>query len=314
MNKLAWKPGGLICIGECMVELARCSDGRFVLSYGGDTFNTAVYLARSGCAVSYATALGDDPYSAGIIATAEREGIGTDLVHMVPGRTVGLYLVETDRVGERSFWYWRDRAPARELFNGLYDPTFAESLSKASLVYFSGITLSLYSPTGLDRFASALQAARAHGTRVAMDSNFRPRGWACDTERAQNVFRRFWGLCDIALPTFEDEQAVWGDATPEAVLARLKDFGITEIAIKNGADGALVASEGAPVHVPCPRRVTPVDTTAAGDAFNAAFLKARIHGAPSPDAALAGHRLAAVVIQHRGGIAPREATAPVAGS
>ena len=75
MTKLDWKAGRSICIGECMVELARGSDGRFALSYGGDTFNTAVYLARSGSAVSYVTALGDDPYSAGIIATAEREGL-----------------------------------------------------------------------------------------------------------------------------------------------------------------------------------------------------------------------------------------------
>jgi 2-dehydro-3-deoxygluconokinase len=311
---LGWKRGRLICIGECMVELARCSDDRFVLSYGGDTFNTAVYLARSGCAVSYATALGDDPYSAGIIAMAKQEGISTDLVQIVPGRTVGLYLIETNRAGERSFWYWRDRAPARELFDGLYDGTLAESLGEASLVYFSGITLSLYSEPGLDRFASALEAARARGTCVAMDSNFRPRGWGGDKMRAQNVFRRFWQHCDIALPTFDDEQSLWGDDTPEAVLARLQAFGIAEIALKNGPDGALVASEGARVSVPSPGQVEPVDTTAAGDAFNAGFLAARLNGVPSPEAALAGHRLAAVVIQHRGAIAPREATASVFGS
>jgi 2-dehydro-3-deoxygluconokinase len=309
MSKLGWKPGPLICIGECMVELARCSDGRFALSYGGDTFNTAVYLARSRSAISYATALGDDPYSAGIIATAKREGINTDLVRIVPGRTVGLYLVETNHAGERSFWYWRDSAPARELFDGLYDCTLAESLSEAALVYFSGITLSLYSGTGLDRFEAALQAAKAHGTHVAMDSNFRPRGWGGDKVRTQNVFRRFWGLCDIALPTLDDEKTLWGDATSEAVLGRLKAFGIAEVVIKNGADGALVASDGAPVHVACPQRVEPVDTTAAGDAFNAGYLRARINGVPGPEAALAGHRLAAVVIQHRGAIVPREATA-----
>jgi 2-dehydro-3-deoxygluconokinase len=314
MSKLGWKRGRLICVGECMVELARGSGDRFALSYGGDTFNTAVYLARSGSVVSYATALGDDPYSAGIIATAEREGISTDLVQIVPGRMPGLYLIETNRAGERSFWYWRDRAPARELFDGLYTSALGASLCDASLVYFSGITLSLYSGQGLDRFAAALKAAKVRGTRIAMDSNFRPRGWGGDRARAHEVFRRFWDLCDIALPTLDDEQALWGDATPEAVLARLKAFGIAEIAIKNGSAGALVASEGAPVHVACPRRVEPIDTTAAGDAFNAGYLGARINGAPGPEAAVAGHRLAAVVIQHRGAIVPREATASVLGS
>jgi 2-dehydro-3-deoxygluconokinase len=226
----------------------------------------------------------------------------------------GLYLIETDPTGERSFWYWRDRAPARELFDGLYSGALVEALCEASLVYFSGITLSLYSGRGLDRFAAALQAAKLRGTRIAMDSNFRPQGWGADKARAQEVFRRFWELCDIALPTFDDEQGLWGDATPAAVLARLQAFGIAEIAIKNGSVGALVACEGAQVLVACPRRVEPVDTTAAGDAFNAGYLGARINGVPAREAAVAGHRLAAVVIQHRGAIVPREATASVLGS
>jgi 2-dehydro-3-deoxygluconokinase len=314
MSVVGGKRGPVICVGECMVELSRGSDERFSLSYGGDTFNTAVYLARSGVAVGYATALGNDPYSAGILSTAAREGISTDLVQIVPGRMPGLYLIETDPTGERSFWYWRDRAPARELFDGLYTSALAEALCEASLVYFSGITLSLYSGPGLDRFAAALQAAKAHGTRIAMDSNFRPRGWDDNKTRAQAIFRRFWELCDIALPTFDDEQTLWGDSTPEAVLARLQALGIAEIAVKNGAAGAFVAGAGAQVLVACPRRVEPVDTTAAGDAFNAGYLAARIKGVPAREAALAGHRLAAVVIGHRGAIVPREATAFVLGS
>src|SRR5437016_4378435 len=52
----------VVAIGEVMIEMARGSDGRFGMACGGDTFNTAVYLARAGIDVSYATALGDDPY------------------------------------------------------------------------------------------------------------------------------------------------------------------------------------------------------------------------------------------------------------
>ena len=70
----------VIAIGEVMIEMARGSDGRYGAACGGDTFNTAVYLARAGIEVAYATALGDDPYSDGIIAMASAEGINTDLV------------------------------------------------------------------------------------------------------------------------------------------------------------------------------------------------------------------------------------------
>src|SRR5881392_4089221 len=103
-------------IGECMIELKQAAGGLLSRGYGGDTLNTAVYLARLGVAVDYVTALGDDPLSGGMLAGWRAEGVGTGLVARVPGRLPGLYLIQTDPAGERRFLYWRDRAPARELF------------------------------------------------------------------------------------------------------------------------------------------------------------------------------------------------------
>src|SRR5881392_748067 len=100
----------VVSVGEVMVEMARGNDGRFSLACGGDTFNTAVYLARSGVEVAYATALGDDPYSEGIVSMATAEGIKTDLMLRVPGRLPGLYMIENDKKGERRFRYWRGEA------------------------------------------------------------------------------------------------------------------------------------------------------------------------------------------------------------
>lgn len=299
----------IVSIGECMVELARGPDGRFGLAYGGDTFNMAVYLARAGVAVSYATALGDDPYSAGIVAAARGENVGTELIGIVPGRMPGLYLIETSATGERTFHYWRDRSPARELFEGLGAEKLAQAMQVQKLVVFSGITLSLYSPTGLDRFAAALGATRKNGVTVAMDGNFRPRGWGGDLARARGTFERFWRLADIALPTLEDETMLWGDKDPADVIARLAGWGVLETVVKQGADGATFDVRAERAHVPIPARVTAIDTTAAGDSFNAAYLAARLKGETPRAATLAGHRLAGVVVQHRGAIAPRDATA-----
>lgn len=291
-----------------MVELARGDDGRFGLGFGGDTYNSAVYMARLGLKVAYATALGDDPYSAGIMASAQAEGLDTRAILTVPGRTPGLYLIETNR-GERTFHYWRDRAPARELFELPDTGKIIETMRTASIIYLSGVTLSLYSPKGLDRFAEALSDARKSGTRIVMDSNFRPRGWAGDATRARNVFQRFWALADIALPTFDDEAALWGDAEPAATIARLSALGPSEIVAKLGADGALAWAGGDPKLIPCPRAITPIDTTAAGDSFNAAYVAARCQGANLDDAVLAGHRLAGIVIEHPGAVVPRAAMA-----
>ena len=138
-----------VSIGEVMVELAREPDGRFTLGYGGDTFNTAVYLARLGVDTAYATALGEDRYSDAILKRAADEGVSTDLVLREPGRAPGLYLIETDKKGERTFHYWRDTSPARELFELPGWERVAEAIVTADLVYFSGITLSLYSNAGI---------------------------------------------------------------------------------------------------------------------------------------------------------------------
>src|SRR5947207_608432 len=145
----------VICVGEVMVELSRGTDARYGLSFGGDTFNTAVYLARAGVDTAYATALGDDPYSDALIALATAENVNRDLIARVPGRMPGLYLIETDNKGERKFFYWRDTSPARELFELDNWAILAEALLSAKLVYFSGITLSLYSNTGIGRFLAA---------------------------------------------------------------------------------------------------------------------------------------------------------------
>ena len=93
------------CIGECMVELKQAGSGLFSRGYGGDTLNTAVYLARLGVGVDYITALGDDPLSDEMIAGWAAEGVGTGQVLRLRGRLPGLYMIQTDASGERRFFH-----------------------------------------------------------------------------------------------------------------------------------------------------------------------------------------------------------------
>ena len=158
---------GAVCVGEVLVEMARGADGRFSLSCGGDTFNAAVYLARAGIDVAFATALGDDSYSDSILALAAAESVSRELILRVPGRLPGLALIENGPAGERSFRYWREGAPAGDLFELSDWMKVAEGLMAARLIYFSGITLSLYSNNALGRFLALLEAARGQGAKVA---------------------------------------------------------------------------------------------------------------------------------------------------
>jgi 2-dehydro-3-deoxygluconokinase len=298
-------PQRIIAVGEVMAELARGNDGRFSLGYGGDTFNTAVYLARAGIPVAYATALGDDPYSDGVAALAAAEGVAGDLILRVPGRTLGLYLIETDAAGERRFHYWREASPARELFELTEWAALAEGLLDARMIYFSGITLSLYSNTGLGRFLATLELAREKGVKVAFDGNYRAHGWKGDVGRTRTVFMEALKRVDLALPTFDDETVLWGDTSPNATVERLQAFGVAEVVVKNGSQGALVGVKNGRELVPVPEVIDPVDTTAAGDSFNAAYLAARLRGDTPLDAVAKAHRLAGEKIRHRGAIMPR---------
>ena len=294
-----------VCIGEAIVELARGADGRFALASGGDTFNTAIYLARAGQPAAFASALGDDAFSDAIVALAHAEGLATELILRVPGRLPGLALIDAEARGERRSHSWCEASPARELFELNNWNHVAEGLLGARLIYFSGVTLSLYSNVGLGRFLAAIELARSQGTLIAFDGNFRPQGWKGDVSRTRTVFAETLKRVDIALPAYDDEAVLWGDPSPESTIERLQAFGVGEIVVKNGPNSALVAAASQRGAVPVPEVVVPVDTTAAGDGFNAGYLAARLAGRGATDAAQAAHQLAGQVIRHRGAIMPR---------
>lgn len=301
-----WAGRRVACLGECMVELRTRPDGLLARAFGGDTLNTAVYLARLGVPVDYVTALGDDDFSADMLRAWEAEGVGTRHVRRIPGCLPGLYVIETDAAGERRFLYWRDSAPVRRLFDEAHGEETAAALSDAGVVYLSGITLSLFAGPARARLFAALEAVRAGGAGIAFDTNFRPRGWP-DPVEARGAYERMLGLSDLVLAGCEDIAALTGEGAPEAVFAWLDRAGVAEAVVKLAQPGCLVRIGGRVEEVPVSETVTPVDTTAAGDSFAAGYLAGRLAGRDPEASARQGHGLAGAVIAHPGAIIPREA-------
>jgi 2-dehydro-3-deoxygluconokinase len=306
----------ILAVGEVMVELAPAGEAHgkklLALGYAGDTYNTAVYLSRLGVKTAYFTRLGDDPYSAEAIQTMGREGLDTASVEMVPGRTPGLYLIANQPNGERHFSFWRSQSPAREMFSTAVSiAALEERLQDAQHVYFSGITLGILSDETRSRFMRALRNFRVSGGKVIFDNNYRPQLWR-DRVEAEYAMTVALNLTDIALLTDDDATRLWGDPTPAAMQARCLAAGVAEVAIKCGPAPVQLAlrpeggayAEHYSVPVAPVERV--VDTTAAGDSFNAGYLFARLRGEDPVAAAVWGCRCAAVVIQHRGAIVDRE--------
>ncbi len=296
--------------GECMIELRGQAFGTMRQGFGGDTLNTAIYLARlcrdREIQVSYATALGADPFSDHMLAAWRNEGIDTSLVRRIDGRLPGLYAIQVDAAGERHFSYWRDASAVRGYFEVPHTPLEVAADQLAAL-YLSGISLAILPDESRKRLLNTMARVCANGGTVAFDNNFRPRLWSSPAE-ARTYHDLAYGLSNIVLITLDDEMALREEISADRVLAAALSLEAPEVVIKRGVEPTLVRVTGTPaasVSVETVSRV--VDTTAAGDSFAGAYLATRLTGASPAAAARAANRLAAVVIQHPGAIIPAEA-------
>jgi 2-dehydro-3-deoxygluconokinase len=296
---------GIASVGECMIELSGANGGLWRMGFAGDTFNTLwalKALAGDDRAVDYVSAFGDDPFSRDQIAFFEKHGIGTAAGPIIAGARPGLYAI-TLAGAERSFTYWRSDAAARRLADA--PAALAKSLENRALVYFSGITLAILAEGARKTLLATLKEAKANGARIAFDPNYRPRLWS-DAASARAAISEGLGIADIALPTFPDEQALFGDPDPETAAMRIAKLGTREVVVKNGEEPALVWHDGTAAAVPAVHVPSPIDTTGAGDSFNGAYLAARLAGIEPTQAASRAHRVAASVVQVRGALAPFE--------
>lgn len=291
----------IVLIGEGMLELAR-KGGDWHLGYGGDTLNTAIHLARAGHDVAFLTALGNDHFGAELKAQWAAEGLDTSLVLDHPDRSTGLYAIATDATGERSFSYWRDQSAAREMFELRGSAVALAAAEQADLIVYSLISLAILSPDARDRLLELSRRVRNRGARVAFDGNYRARLWASQAE-ACGARDAAIACADIGLPTLDDELAMGSPGDASAVAAHWQALGCKEVVVKLGELGCRLPDGSL---VPPPEVLQPVDTSGAGDAFNAGYLGARINGANPKEAAIEGHRLAGWCVMRAGAIPARD--------
>ncbi len=305
------KPIRFAAIGECMLEVQANGFGPAVFSYGGDTFNTSVYLKRCSNSVdievSYATGLGTDQLSQSLLQTWQGLGLQLDEVEYIEGRLPGMYLIETDSHGERTFHFWRENSAARAYFQAP-ETALEKHATNYDCLYFSGITLAILDVPSRQRLFGLLNRAKSNGCRVVFDNNFRPKLWP-DRQLAQSVYLEAFASCHTAMITLDDHQAVFECASLDDALVHAQGLAMPEVVIKRGADATLVRPELNSEWLCIPTQFVQqvIDTTAAGDAFAAGYLSRRLCGHNAENAAIFGNTLAARVIQHRGALIPLEA-------
>src|ERR1700761_9449672 len=291
-------------IGECLVELNGKLFGEMRQTFGGDTLNTALYLARvagGGIGVSYITAMGDDVLSNAMVQRWADESIDTHYVLRDPARLPGLYLIELDDSGERSFVYWRGESAARFLLQHEEFARIETALAGFDMIYLSGISLAILPEPDRKRLVNILKRCATEGVAIAFDANFRARLWFSPAAAAA-AFAELMPSVTLMLTSFADEEILWGDALAETTLARLLEAGVKIPVVKDGASGAMFHDDRgvrrvAPLPVP---RV--VDTTAAGDAFNAGFIAGWLSGRGVEECCRLGNQVAGAVVQYPGAI------------
>lgn len=304
-------------IGECMIELNGKPFSHMQQTFGGDTLNAAIYLCRShqglrpAPKVQYVTALGSDPLSKEMKARWEQEGIDTNLVLTDNNRSPGLYLIQLDDKGERTFLYWREQSAAKYLLQHQDFSYVRQSLKLADMVMISGISLAILPTQDRQQMIQLLNELKASGTEVVFDSNYRSSLWSSEKHSTvKSVYQSMYQATDLALVTFDDEQLIWGDQTPLDTITRIQSLGVKTVVIKLGPKGCLVSDHSTfePYHVETTLIENVVDTTSAGDSFNGGFLATYLEDGDVRRACHNGNQLAGEVIQHKGAIISKSHT------
>jgi 2-dehydro-3-deoxygluconokinase len=299
----------VISIGECMVQILQRPDGLYSRDYAGDSQNFIQYLswlgAKKDIEACYMTVMGEDKFGQEIVTQWKDHGINLDLVMTTNKKNTGLYFADVDESGNRDYTYYRSDAAARLLFDLPESDATIERALEADLIYASAISLMILSDENKDKLISLFAKAQDKGITTAFDTNYRPAGWTSPANAAQWMNKIFQHV-DIALPTNDENGAVFGDESDQDTIDRLKGLGIKEVAVKCGDQGALVLSEGKTQRVSAISNIEVIDTTSAGDSFNAGYISGRLSGLSAFDAARQGNTLAAKVIQHRGAFIPKE--------
>ncbi len=189
-------------------------------------------------------------------------------------------------------------------------------LADVDYIYLSGISLAILPCEDRKELITQLQLLSEHGVKLVFDTNYRPMLWQ-DADTAKACYQDMFAITDLALVTNDDELQLWGDKDEKQTLERLESAGVKEAVVKMGERGNIHhyfgQSQQTKIDAIAVDKVVDkvVDTTSAGDAFNAGYLAGVLLGKTPCQASKQGHRLASMVIQHRGAIISAQAMADI---
>jgi len=286
---------GIATIGDVNVDLIARIDrmpemGKQVITRdfqthgGGCSANFSLSCARLGMDVQLFGKVGDDVFGRYVLVELEDNGVDTKNVIMT-GQKTGVTVAIVQGI-ERSFITFRGENATFCLDDIDISKIRAEMVHLPSYFLMDSLR---------DGYAKLIDLLHAAGVRVSFDTGWDPRGFIPET--VEPLFR-ILPRVDVFLPNLDEARSILGlgkEAGPEKAAEILLDMGVKVVAIKMGKDGCWVADHESIEYVPA-FQVKVVDTTGAGDNFNAGFISSYIGGRPLRDCAIIGSATAALKI------------------
>ena len=288
----------VLVIGELNVDLILSGRGDlpafgteitvqdFAMTLGSASAICASGLARLGRPVSFAGKVGQDPWGDYCLRVLGEAGVTVDAVIRDPRAKTGVTVSITAAHDRALVTY--PGAMATFMASDLPDGLFASKghLHVSSFYLQSGIRAS---------WCTVFEQARASGWTISLDPGCDPAG-AWDPDLVALL-----PFVDVLLPNEVELEALTGRADPVEAVRHLAN-GHTLTIAKLGARGAMALVDDHAVLV-APPLMTPVDTTGAGDSFNAGFLHAWLDGQSVRASLRSGVACGALSTQGLGGVA-----------
>ncbi len=287
----------LIGIGECLAEFSNIGNDQYQIGYSGDVLNALAAAGRLGLSTGLISAIGDDPFTAGLCEILDAEHIDLSHAPILEGKPNGIYFISLDAMGIPSFHFLRKNSAAREMFTCQPLDSLIEYVRSARALLFSSIPLAVIEER--EKLFELLRAVKGE-TILAFDLNIRRVLWN-DIGELIGLLDLLAPLLDVLFITNQDDTILFGSRSGAEALADYARRGFRQIVLRRGGLPTLVSSDGENFEVPVPHVTNIIDTTGAGDAFDAGYIAAMLRHHPSYECAAMGNATASASLGSRGG-------------
>ena len=287
-------------IGEAMIEISNIKNSLYNQSFAGDTLNFCNYLDKKKLNAFFLSAIGKSEINQSLLDFVKSKNISTKYIKQINQFEVGLYLIKNKDNGEKQFFYWRDESAAKQYFNNIDFINLYKELKNFDYIYFSGITLSIIHISKLNNFIKLLKLLKSKKIKIVFDFNIRPSRW---NKKNLNIFLdSVLKFVDICFLSGEDMNYWKNKNNIKSYEQIVRKYKLKHSIFRKNAKFTYVFLNKTRYVFKNKLLKTVVDTSGAGDGFNAAYLSNFIVNNDPVLALKAGSSLGSKIVMKKGAI------------